>query len=227
MAIVGENQSQEQASLTRAIISGCACPAGTCMLVIYKSYLLPWILPFFILSHRSFLESLTFNSQSSYDPIALSIRYPLLSLYLWGIFVNNSWSKRFLWPLHIAILRWPRVSFKILWSPLSSVAPSKEAYWWFDLTSSLVGRWYNKMLIAGPAVAPIILVICLPCCLLPHHEQIIIHEHERASIELRLKMLLVYIKDEDIVRCMFRDTLDSFCLRKLPLILSPVMNANS
>lgn len=37
-----------------------------------------------------------------------------------------------------------------------------------------------------------------------------------------LKMLLVYIKDEDKVRCMFRETLDKFCQGKFALILSPV-----
>lgn len=53
-----------------------------------------------------------------------------------------------------------------------------------------------------------------------HHKQII-HEDDRASIQLSLKMLLVYIKDEDKVRCMFQDALDKFCLGKLPSILSP------
>lgn len=80
------------------------------------------------------------------------------------------------------------------------------------------------MLIAGSAVGPIIIVICLPTayCLLPHYKKIF-HKDDRASIQLSLKMLLVYIKDEDKVRCMFRDALDKFCLGKLPSILSPVM----
>lgn len=39
----------------------------------------------------------------------------------------------------------------------------------------------------------------------------------RASIQLSLKMLLVYIKDEDKVRCMFKDALDKFCLGKFTL----------
>lgn len=37
-------------------------------------------------------------------------------------------------------------------------------------------------------------------------------------------MLLVYIKDEDKVRCMFQDGLDKFCLGKLPSMVSPVMS---
>lgn len=32
-------------------------------------------------------------------------------------------------------------------------------------------------------------------------------------------MILVYIKDQDRVRCMFQETLDKFCKGKLPLIL--------
>lgn len=34
-----------------------------------------------------------------------------------------------------------------------------------------------------------------------------------------LNMILVYIKDQDRVRCMFQETLDKFCKGKLPLIL--------
>lgn len=42
--------------------------------------------------------------------------------------------------------------------------------------------------------------------------------NSRTVVASALNMLLVYIKDEDKVRCMFEETLDKFCRGKLPLI---------
>lgn len=171
--------------------------------------LLPFF-SFFLYADRSFLESPTFN---------IKFAIPPLLLYLWDIF-DNSWSKRFLpaAPPPYTTPHWDRSGFFGIYRlPLSSVTLHRKLTCrWFDLPSFSGGqviqqyanRWSNRRTHHHSHLSAY--------SLLPHYKQII-HEEDRTSIQLSLKMLLVYIKDEDKVRCMFRDALDKLCLGKLPL----------
>lgn len=74
-------------------------------------------------------------------------------------------------------------------------------------------RWFQP---SDPIIIIVIFSALLPTCPISQNKRI--HKDDRRPsiqiLSLSLKMLLVYIKDEDQVRCMFEKTLDKFCLGK-------------